>query len=280
MFKLHLKNKDKNKNKDIVVGTIYSSYDYDKFSFKSSNRDILPNKIKKLKISVEKAGQIMPIRVNRNFVIQEGQHRFLTCKELDFPVEYFIKDENTDDDTIIIEANVNSNNWKSPDYSNLWKTKEKEKNTELARSFVVNSWEERLPYHVYDMCVGFKLHHKVVLHLNEGKASFNNDDFKLGNFKLKNIKNFKEEVLYLKGLNEFNDKRLRKIFQDRYFQLAMARLMTNEKFDKNRFMSKINSHPHVLTKQGNTDLYEDAILKVYNHHSKKKNVLRLRDLSD
>ena len=54
----------------------------------------------------------------------------------------------------------------------------------------------------------------------------------------------------------------------------------NEKFDKNRFMSKINSHPHVLTKQGDAEGYVDAILKVYNHHSKKKNVLRLRDLND
>tara|TARA_R100000231_G_scaffold76116_1_gene59280 strand:+ start:255 stop:1085 length:831 start_codon:yes stop_codon:yes gene_type:complete len=273
MFKLKINNNDKE------VGVIYSSDDYDKFSFKNSNRDIIPNKIKKLKVSIEKAGQIMPIRVNGSFVIQEGQHRFLVCKELGLPVQYFIKDEHIEDDTIIIEANVNSNNWKNPDYSKHWKSKEKESHPDLVKSFVVNSWEQRLPYHVYDMCIQFKIHHRVVLYLN-GDMSFNdNDDFRIGNFEIKNIKNFKDKVLYLKGLNEFKDRRLRQIFVNRFFQLAMARLMINEIFDKDRFMLKINSHPHVLTKQGDAEGYVDAILHVYNYASKKKNVLKLRDLN-
>ena len=63
---------------------------YDLFSFMPGNRDIAKKNM--LVKSIEKIDltEYKPIIVNENYVIIDGQHRFMACKELEKPIYYII----------------------------------------------------------------------------------------------------------------------------------------------------------------------------------------------
>jgi|TARA_R110002012_G_scaffold294202_1_gene490212 hypothetical protein len=276
MFKFNIDNQ-----KDREVGIIYSTNDYDKFSFKNSNRKIQRKKVDNLKKSLEKIGQIMPILVNDNFQIQEGQHRFTAIRELGLDTTYFFKRQNVDETVLIVEANVNSTNWFNKDFIYQQKVLESEKYEKLSKNFNVNCWEEKLPYHVFEMCIGFKVQYRVLMILNyKTTALIHEDELKQGDLKINDMNSFKTDVLFLKHLNDFKDKQLKKIFRNRYFQLALIKFMASEKFDREKFLSKIDMHSHILRKQGDTQSYVDMILKLYNFASKRKYLFTLRDLKE
>lgn len=72
------------------VTSVYSTMDYDVFTFIEGNREL--DHVKAVKESIEKVGFLwVPILVNEKFEIIEGQHRFTACKELGLPVIYIIQ---------------------------------------------------------------------------------------------------------------------------------------------------------------------------------------------
>lgn len=75
------------KTTDILV---HETTDYDKFSFIEGNRNINKANLRKLLNSMSEEQLIIPIIVNENFQIIDGQHRFTGCKELKKPVYYII----------------------------------------------------------------------------------------------------------------------------------------------------------------------------------------------
>lgn len=76
---------------DKIIGHIYETFDYDKFKFYKSNRDINRPYIKAvLKPSMEQGVILKEILVNSEFYIIDGQHRFTVWKEMELPIKYSI----------------------------------------------------------------------------------------------------------------------------------------------------------------------------------------------
>ena len=73
------------------LNKIYMTDKYDLFLI-DGNRGIESAKLKKLFENIKKHGLIKPISVNRNYFILDGQHRCLTCKNLETSVKYTISD--------------------------------------------------------------------------------------------------------------------------------------------------------------------------------------------
>jgi hypothetical protein len=88
--------------------------EYNKFKFLESNRDIQTKKVDKFVESIKKQGLQIPIVVNENKFIVDGQHRFVALRKLKMAVPYIVskawKDE---EDTITMQEGTK---WTALDY--------------------------------------------------------------------------------------------------------------------------------------------------------------------
>ena len=74
-----------NKNK------IHVTSDYSKFSYLVGNRDIVNKHVKDLSGHIDERDLSIPIIVNENMEVCDGQHRLEAYKVLGLPVHYIVK---------------------------------------------------------------------------------------------------------------------------------------------------------------------------------------------
>lgn len=97
------------------VTNIYRTKNYLMFKFLHGNRDVDEAHVEKIKNSIKKIGYIMlPIAVNEQFQIIDGQHRFCALRDLSMPVDYYIAKDATIDQCI--ELNKIHNKWRIGDF--------------------------------------------------------------------------------------------------------------------------------------------------------------------
>lgn len=106
------------KESDIKV---YVTKDYSIFRYLNGNRAVMPRHVDEIVDSIKKNGYYpVPILVDNNYTIVDGQHRFAAVKQLNLPV-YYVKNGFIDNDCI--ELNTNSKNWNVIDYIKFYASK-------------------------------------------------------------------------------------------------------------------------------------------------------------
>ena len=93
---------------------VYTTEDYDKFTFIKENRSINKAHVKKLIESMKQKTIFNPILINSKNEIIDGQHRLLALKSLLKEVEFTIVDDVNVDD--LISLNTNSKDWRNPEF--------------------------------------------------------------------------------------------------------------------------------------------------------------------
>lgn len=94
---------------------IKKTNNYELFKFKDENRDINFNKVASLKSRLINDGrQIIPIIVNSQMEIIDGQHRFKALQELGWDILYYVDDTVTSKD--LISINNSQRNWGLNDF--------------------------------------------------------------------------------------------------------------------------------------------------------------------
>ena len=90
---------------------IFKTFEYSKFKFHISNRDLRPNLVQNLKELIEKNGfvPLFFIIVDKYFCIKDGQHRFEAARLLKAPIYYVIVDKFDMKD--VVDANSSRGNW-------------------------------------------------------------------------------------------------------------------------------------------------------------------------
>lgn len=95
----------------------YETKNYDMFEFLDTNREPNQRTIKKLVKSIKEIGVQIPIIVNQDKYIVDGQHRFWALRELKYNVPYIVsKAWKNDRDTIAI--NNTGRKWTAMDFAN------------------------------------------------------------------------------------------------------------------------------------------------------------------
>lgn len=106
----------------MVQNTIYTQIlktkDYSQFSLLKENRDINDRNYGKLVASMKEELLVIPIVVNEQMQIIDGQHRFTACKELKLPIYYFMVEGYGIDQ--VRRANMVGANWTKNDYLNMY----------------------------------------------------------------------------------------------------------------------------------------------------------------
>lgn len=100
---------------------VYVTKDYSIFNFLECNRAVNQNQVKKIVKSIQEKGYYpVPILVDDNYTIIDGQHRFTALEQLNLPV-YYIKSAFIDTDCVYL--NVNAKNWNIIDYVRFYASK-------------------------------------------------------------------------------------------------------------------------------------------------------------
>lgn len=98
-------------------GKVYVTKNYEQFKRIDGNRPLNKTKYSKLLESIKEVQLVIPIIVNENMEIVDGQHRFNCCVELNKDVYYIVNEGYKIEG--VKRANLVSSNWNTLDYLNL-----------------------------------------------------------------------------------------------------------------------------------------------------------------
>ena len=238
--------KAKKKNEDNII---HITRDYSMFKTVKGNRSIDKGHVKRLVREMKKKDLELPIFINENDEVIDGQHTLEARKELNKPIRYIRgKFENEFDVAVM---NANRKNWPMTAYLNFHIENDK-KDYQIVKAMTRQ----------YSLPVGW------AMFLLTGRYSmWNNlrDDFKQGKLKITHLQRCNDigsSLMYLK--NNFNIK------LTRGFITAYAVVSEHPKFKWDRFKNALKTKSALLLRGTNTEDFIRVFDKVYNGNTQNK----------
>ena len=156
------------KNGQEVKGSVFVTRDYSVFKKIRGNRNVDPNHVKRLVKAISEQDLDIPIIVDREMFVLDGQHRLEARKQLNLPVKYYIGRFSEDLDTA--RANTNSVKWSTINYIDFYAQRNK-KDYQLLK-FLIKQY-------------GFNPDVAVIVGVKRtNRASDIFEDLKLGSYKM------------------------------------------------------------------------------------------------
>lgn len=238
---------------NLVIGKIYQTKNYDQFKYRNDNRLVKDVHVLELAKSIQKMGQRQPVTVDKNFRVQDGQHRLAACKKLGIPV-YYIVDNKQLSTAEIAELQSTADQWKDYDYSRSFSAdgnQEYEKYTRFATAYPEFAHSCRL----------------IMLTGVTKSTSTKNltENFKQGLFKVKNYDKAVNLAETLKQLSPYY-----KGYARRSFVLAVIQLLEHKDFSLARLLRKMPKRCKEIMDFSRTEDYLDVLQDLYNWKETKK----------
>lgn len=238
--------------------SVLVSTDYDMFKTLESNRSIKPLHLKRLKASMQIKQLVIPIIINEQYKVIDGQHRLQACKDLGLPV-YFIITPGADLNDVHLANSVNMT-WGVEDYLN---------------SFCEMGLDDYLSYAKFR--AKYKFGHKETMLLLQGglykRSSADqtvHQDFYQGMFKVTDLDYAYELADKVYQIQPYYSGFLR-----RCFVYAMNAAHKNKQFDFEHFVKALQTQSRKLVDCVTTRQYLLLIEEIYNYKLGEKNRLRL-----
>lgn len=232
-----------------IVTQVYKTDEYEKFKFMEGNRNIDLKHLVKLTESFRTKQLPIPIIVNKNYEILEGQHRYLVCKTEELPLYYMIIEDSNIEDAILI--NTTSKKWTMNDYLDHYCALGKQDYIKLKEFMDITGLN----------CATARMFAEVFT----GKVSKNNNRFSTGNFEMINF----EEAF--RKFEIYKDYNMCPAFNMQIFIMAVLRIINNEKYDHKRMMSKLNTFYYKVTKRATKNEYIQLLTEIYNYNVNRDN---------
>lgn len=240
---------------DKMIGAIYSTSEYDKFSFFDTNRVTNISHISSLKESMCDLGLLKaPILVNKQFQIIDGQHRFAACRELGIPVEYIIGHKYGEKEIQVL--NNKSKAWSPKDYLHHFKSKSLKEYVRFDR---------------------FLKNHQMSISVARNfmfNPAFNYNAFKAGNFinhEWGVSEHFAQRYNHLLECCPSWRMGSNKIATTKYFLRAFVTILRNEDVPFKEFLDRCVAYGHELKREGTKEAYLLAFETMYNKQKKQAN---------
>ena len=234
---------------DEVETVIRKTNNYSKFKNILGNRDLRGTNYNKLIKSMKEKQLIIPILCNDKMEIIDGQHRYEACKELHYPLYYYVVDGYEIDD--VKRANLVSCNWVIDDYLNL--------NVEIGKEDYKKFKEIKEEYKLSSaqlLEVFAKFQEKS---LNEVKMLFEDGTFEINKL---------EEVMdFLIALKDFS---VLKEHTSMGFTKAFLKLYSLEDYNHKTMVSRVEKQSYKLEKRGSYRQYLELLVEIYNFGALKK----------
>ena len=232
--------KTKKKNEDNVI---HITRDYSMFKTVKGNREIDKGHVQKLIREMKKKDLDLPIFINENDEVVDGQHTLQARKELGKPVRYIRgKFENEFDVAIM---NANRKNWPMKGYLDFHIENGK-KDYQIVKA-MTKQYSLPLECAIFLLAGGYSMWRET------------RNDFKQGKFKIKTLQRCNEigsDLMFMK--NNFN------IRLTRSFITAYAVVSEHPKFKWERFKTALKSKSALLLRGTNTEDFVRVFDKIYN----------------
>lgn len=231
---------------------IKKTRDYNMFTFMKENRNINEAHLKKLINSMREKYIPVPIIVNDDYEVIDGQHRLTACEELNLPVYYIIVKDATLKD--VHTLNTNSRDWKWRDYLESF-CKAGNQNYKIFRS-VMN--ENGFAFdQTYCILSGHSRRTR------ECRAVFERGDFVVPDYD-KSM----ETLNKIKMISRYYDN-----WNRRNFVYCMLDLFKNPQYNHDEFMTKLSYQSTRLVDCIKTEHYIELVQILYNYNRKGKKVI-------
>jgi hypothetical protein len=247
------------------ISSIYETNNYSKFKHILGNRVLDPRNLMVIENSVQRNGYILnPIKVNKDFEIIDGQHRFHVLRKLGMPVHYYV-----DENAVLkdVQTHNTSVKWSrkdflrsyvelgSPEYVKFNKFYSDFKDIGFMNCLKLASGthdvNRKKTYKSTDIVDGVEV--KTVKHYR-GKA------FEEGSFK---FKDYEKATVIAKQLNSLTN-----IFpiKEISFVGAYIRCVNNPNFDFKRFYEQLKIRPvENVNSRRNVDGWVKEVQTIYNY---------------
>ncbi len=227
---------------------------YKQIKYLVGNRPIKENHVNLLAESIEKAGEevlkTLPILLkieDGEYVIVDGQHRYVACVlRLGIPIYVMLVDE-TVNNNIIVTLNTNKSNWLDMDFANYYAS------------------QGLKPYKVF---IDYMNQYKFItagimisIFNKEFSRNFGNSsqDFKNGALTLRHIDHVDKTIKRLKLLKNVarNPDIEESTFKRQQFQSALLKMFLSHKFKFNKFRTNLRTSKHNFNKLARqTDMFK------------------------
>lgn len=239
--------------------------DYSMFEFVAYNRRIDENRVDKIAESIKTHGYLLPMLVNQNMIIADGQHRLKAAEKVGSEVTYIVY-EIEDDKLPILIGTVNSvsKNWSRVDYFNMWNNLEYENYCYI--SDLMNKHDLSFIHIAALLPLGGSLTDDSDKRLTSA-VSFRNGGYTLTKSQRERLEN------HIKNLYEILDYN-KSYFEDfknyNAFVSVCIRLIKNRIYNHNKMLSQLEKFGGQIKQAPKTDDYLRMIEDVYNKKQKKR----------
>jgi len=236
---------------------VFETFDYEKFSFLSENRDLGKAHLNNLKNSMKDEALLSPILVNEKMQIIDGQHRFTARMELGLPIPYIICHNYGLNEVQILNANAKT--WTFKDYLNSY--------VSMGYQDYITLKRLKEEYAFLDLTILMGL-----LRDYNNKIGFRTANaFKEGNYKIKSYNKAKQICNEIQEMKEFWPQATKA-----YFILAYKQARDLDAFNSREFINKVKKFPRKMQDCANINQFRHMIHDLYNY--KAKNRVELRPL--
>lgn len=234
------------------MSKIQTTKNYALFKTLKGNRKLDKKHLQRLVFSIEKHKKLLkavPIIINEKKQIIDGQHRFEACRALDLPV-YYIEVSGTALETVQL-LNSTSKGWTPFDYAKSYA----ELGGTCYKQYLM--FRDKFPEFGHSATLSI-LGEKI-----NGKSQLR--DFKEGKLK---IEDYKKVIGLAEDIREINEALQYKRCNTKCYIHALIKIITHEKYDKDRMFDKIETLkgriPSQLLEADTLGSYIMALETIYN----------------
>lgn len=232
---------------------IQRTSDYKKFNTILGNRRVKKAHVNKLKSAFEwnpEAASWVPIIVNENYEVIDGQHRLEALKQLELPVYYRVIEGLTIED--VQALNSNTKPWTPNDYAEAY-------------AHIGN----RNYRNYLDFKIEFGYNHDITMKYVALSYPVTGESFKNGLLKTQDMELSRKYGAMLAEIGKFIPH-----YKLRATALAFLRMAQNSKYDHKRMLEKVAALGHTVERFTQLEDAVDALSKVYNHGLEKNREIK------
>lgn len=242
---------------------VYQTSDYGQFKTLFGNRNTNALHVKRLIQSFKTRYLFSPILVNEKMQIIDGQHRFLSCKELGLPIYYIVARGYGLEEVQIL--NTNNSNWTKHDYLKAY----------CDLGFKPYGELKQFMFDFPDFSIGTCIYlitnsaGDIKKQTTIDKMVVRMKDFEEGKLFIPDLalsyKNA-DKIMLLKGLYEGYNRGV--------FVRALIGIFKNPAYKHEDFIGKVKKTPTMLTDCATVMKYKGLIEEIYNYRRSDKINLR------
>lgn len=238
------------------IADVLVTRDYNLFTFLRGNRAIDAPNLEKIKESMKEEQLLIPIIVNQNMQIIDGQHRFTAAKELGLPI-YYIVNEAYGLEQVLRCNTGGSKKWTNEDF--LFQHCEMNNDNYIQFRDLC----QRYNVSVSDMI-------KIFCKTYGENTSIFKQNFRSGAF----VMDDKQKICdFLNGLDDFNIGDFYRYNKKSNFIAAFMKLYFRKDYDHEIMKTKLETNGYQLKKCATTNDYLAMLCNnIYSYNSKKNTI--------